>query len=48
MLRSCPGRHNATVPLRVHRPHRRGDYNAALRVARTRTAERTGQGAAWP
>ena len=26
-----------------HRPHRRGDYNAALRVARPRTAERIGQ-----
>ena len=48
MLRSCPGRHNATVPLRCYRPHRRGDYNAALRVARPRTAERIGQAAACP
>jgi hypothetical protein len=48
MLRSCPGRHNALVPMRWHRPHRRGDYNAALRVARPRAAERIGQAADWP
>jgi hypothetical protein len=29
-------------------PHRRGGYNAALRVARPRTAERIGQATAWP
>lgn len=29
--------------LRCHRPHRRGDYNAALRVARPRTAECMGR-----